>query len=545
MIRRRPRRCAVRINDGRTDRHVTAYVTSLRYKKTSPMGFHSAQITLNIDPREFTDLGAGDKIYVYSPTGRVRWEGFIDNPGRRDSDGGKLLEITAMGTGMITSDQARGLVYIDQSLADWSQYKGNAASGVSAPSSSAGTSDDPTGSGVQGLLCQLNPGQPIGTNTVAQVEYFTIARAGMEWGACRVITRSGKADAGYNVEMVYSGPSIAAGWIALQTALVTSASAANRYTGAGAGNPPDGTDAIRFRLKRTAGVGNVPDDNTWTFFANITMLGRRMTRDGVLVSGTAGMVTNLYVRADWVVEDLVGRMLATLVDPYAVTIDETGWQIDQFAFADGASMRQVLDALAVFEPDFLWEVLESTPRGYRFGYRAWPTEARYEISTRDGYDAPGSDYDLCNRVTVRWTDETGTSRVTIRTASAAQYPALSSLEEQGRVKDAETITLPEGKGSLANAQRAGDLVLADKANPPKSATAVVTRPILDLLTGAWVDPCDIEAGHLVRVRELGDVLRLTEVDVDAIANTAQLQLGTPVLTEEQRFVKLAEVTKAA
>lgn len=539
MIRRATRRSSVRIDDGRTDRHVTSLVTGLRYKKTAPMGFHSAQITLSIDPREFRDLGAGDKVYVYSPTGRTRWEGFIDNPGSLDGSEGKSLELTAMGTGIITEDQQRAAVYIDRDLGQW--YEGGSSTPLVAANKQTGP--DPKGVAGDGILCQFPAGNPVATGSDALMNYAL--PAGLEWGALALTVKSGKIDSGYWHRLLYIGTTTGSVPVAYTNRIDTAVAPRDYYVAeTPTGHPPIGVRTIGLYLERSGGATNVVDDNTWSFFYDVSVLQRRMKRDGTLVTGLAGMVTDKYVRADWVVEDLVGRVLGSLLDPTAVTIAATTWQIDQLAYHDGATAAQILDDLALFEPDMLWEVLESTSRGYRFNYRPWPTAVRYEISTRDGFDAPGSDDDLCNRVTVKWVDSTGKSRITVRTATSAQYPALSALEEQGRVKDAEPVTLPDGKGSLANAERAGDMALAAKADPPKSANATVARPILDLLTGAWVEPRDIEPGYLVRVRETGDELRLTEVDVDDLANTADLQLGTPILTEEQRFVRLANVAAA-
>lgn len=544
---------SVRIRAGGADRHVTGKVSGLRFGKTAPGGYQSASMTVAIDRDEFPNLSAASRLFIYGPTGRTIWEGFLDNPASTDGPGGQSLELSALGSSVIAQDQSRSLVYIDRDLGGWEQYLGTAASGTSAPSSSAGSADDPTGSGVQGLLCQFNPGQPIGTNSVAQVDYAGFARAGMEWGASRVLVRSGKIDAGYNVEMVYSGPSIAAGWIALQTSLSTSVATANRFTGAGVGHPPAGTDAIRYRLKRTGGATNIADDDTWTFFAGITMCGRRMLRDGTLVD-SAGMVTNEYVRADWVVEDLLGRSLGALIDPVLSTVEPTTYQIDQLAYHDGATAGQVLEDLELWEPTMLWEILEHTGRGYRFNYRAWPTSPRYEISTRDAYSAPGGDVDLCNRIAVKWSDEKGNARTTIvygasavgvtppgapaGTVATVFSPALVELEKMGRLRDAEAITLPEGRGSAANAQWIGEQMLASKASPPKAATAVVRRRIMDNLTGRWVAPWEIEAGYMVQVRETGDLMPLTEVQYDDDDNSSALTLGRPTLTVEQRVARL-------
>lgn len=537
----------VRVNDGQTDRHVTIAASDLKYKKTAPGGFHSMSMKLNIDPDLFPDLGPADRIWIYGPDGRTLFEGFIDNPGRASNEAGVGYEISAMGTVVLASDQARALIYIDRDL-EWEPYAKNVAA------STASVSDDPLNIATeQGLLVTYPRGATVATNLVSQIGYTKLADAGMEFGAFRASYKSGKTDVDYSIELAYSGPSISSGASNLETLISTAIKAKPRYVG-DASSVPVGANKVALRMRRTGTSTNIADDLTWTWFYNVLILGRRVDRFGVALTGAAGMQTASNVRSDWVVEDLIGRLL-NVVDPNASVVEAGSFAIDQLAFADPVTAADVLDELEVYEPDFLWELLGSTPSGYVFNYRAWPTTVRYEVSTRDGYDAPGADFDLCNRIAVRWIDAKGKDRTTIVTAASAVgitlpgtnpaptvfSPSLRALEVVNRVRDAESINLPEGRGSEANAQRAGEQALKTAVDPPKAATATVRRPIVDLLRGGYAMPYEIEPGYLVRVRETGDLLRLTEVEVDDEAGEAVLTLGTPVLTEEQRIVKLAKV----
>jgi hypothetical protein len=219
------------------------------------------------------------------------------------------------------------------------------------------------------------------------------------------------------------------------------------------------------------------------------------------------------------------------VDPAAALVTSTPARIDQLAYPEGATPQEVLDDLALWEPDHLWEVLEQIGDRHRFSYRAWPTTPRYEVSTAaDAFSAPGADVDLCNRIAVYWTDRRGVKRTTIVTTTV---PALGD-----RVRDADSVELPDGLGSSANARRIGEQVLAAKNAPPKAGTATVARWVMDRDTGRMVGPWEIEPGYLVRVRETGDDLRLTEVEYNDEDCAATLTLGTPVLSEEQRIARL-------
>jgi hypothetical protein len=533
----------VRINDGVSDRHVGAKVTGLKFRKTAPGGFHSASMTINVPRDTFTDLGPADRVYVYGPTGRTLWEGFLDNPASTDGPGGQSLEVSAMGTSVIAQDQSKALVYIDRDLGGWVPYAG------SATSANATTSNDPTGGPGEGVLTGFNPGQAIGTNAVAQMRYEAFNRAGWLAGAINTDARSGKVDTGYRTELAYSGPGGTFGFVTILsgTGITTVPANESRFVGAS-------IDALSLRLKRTGGATNIADDDTWSWFTNISVVGARLDRFGTLLTGSGGLVSTTYVRADWVVEDLLGRSLTGLIDSVLSKVEAGTYQIDQLAYHDGATAGQVFDDLTMWEPSMLWEILEHTGRGYRFNYRAWPTAARYEVSVKDGYSAPGSDVDLCNRIVVKWIDEKGNSRATPVYASSAPgvvppwIPAgaaptvfagsLRALEDAGRAKDAEPVTLPEGRGSAANALRIGQQVLASKADPPKAATVVVRRRLSDLTRGGMVMPYEIEPGHLVRVRETGDVLPLTEVEYDDDEGSATLTLGIPTLSIEQRVARL-------
>lgn len=521
----------VRINDGMNDRHVTDYMTDLKFRKVANGGHHSASCTLLVPRRTFTDLGPADKVYIYDGrTAQTIWEGYTQNPGDIDGDTGQGFDLSALGGMTRVSDERRALIYVDTDYQLWAR-----APLTSVPASArTEVTTDPTGVLGDGLICQFIPGSTIATGAGAQIDY-SFTQTDMEFGALAVTYKSGKADAGYDVKLATSGGASPSDSFILTSGMLTSTSTANRWVGE-TGHPLAGRKHVAFAINRTGGATSVADDNTWSFFTALSMLGRRMDRYGVLVTGVTGMISNIYTRADWVVEDLLGRLL-TMCDPDTATIDATTAQIDQLAYHESVSAATVLDDLELHEPDFLWEVLETGANGlHRFNYRAWPTTtARYEISTGDGYSAPGGDTDLCNRIAVNWTDAKGVPQVTIRTSTVA------ALDDAGIVRDADPVTLPQGRGSLANATRIGDQILTSLASPAKAATAVVQRPLMDCQTGRLVMPWEIQAGYLVRVRETDDLLRLTELEYADADRSSTLTLGTPVLSLEQRVARLARV----
>jgi hypothetical protein len=526
---------SVRINDGRTDRHVTRRASGLKFRRTAPGGFVDAGVRVDLGRSEFSDLGPADKMIVAGPDRRTLWEGFLENPRATDGTAGQALDLQALGTVTLTQDRTETLIYIERDLARWNPYAKNVkASNATQSDDPADADDDP------GLIVQLTDGSVAATGATTQLGYPGFVDSGMFVGAIRATYKSGVADGDYALEMTYSGPGVTAGAVTLQDNLLTSSRGSARYVG-DAGAPPAGTHAVALRMRRTGPATNVYTDNVWTWFHNVAVLGRRMSRRGVLVSGLAGMKSVDGVRADWIIEDLLGRCVPGLIDVDASVVEAATYLIDQLAYVDGSTMGAVLDDLSRYEPDLLWEMLEHTGVGYRFNYRRWPETVRYELSTRDGYEAPGSDSDLCNRIAVTWKDPDGRDKsVTVRVYSTT-YPALSALEEAGRIHDAPAIRLPDGKGSLANAVQIGEQTLAKAASLSKAARITTERPVRDLLRGGWAMPWEIEPGYVARVMETGDVLRLTEHEYDDDALAANLTLGTPQRTAEQLLTQLAKV----
>lgn len=511
---------AVRMNDGYIDQHVTAKATNLAFTKTAPGGYAFGSVRINLPRTAFRDLGPNDRVWFYDArTGRTVFEGYTQNPGMIDGPAGQGWDLEIVGTKVRAGDTSHPLIYIDRDLSGWSKNTSAAASAVGEQSTDPGetlTTD--------GLRVGFNPGQPIGTGSKANIAYNGIADAGLEVGAVRAQLKSGKTDSGYQVVLVVRGGT--PDELPLGSNISTTLVGANRIVG---DHFSGGTNYISFALVRTGGATNVADDATWSWLTDVAVVGRRMDRYGTLLSGATEIISNTYVRADWIVEDLLGRIL-TMADPVLSTVEAATFQIDQLAYPDGATAQRVLEDLGLYEPDMLWEFLHSTPRGVLFRYRRWPTTTRYEISVDDGYEAPGGEADQRNRIKVYWTDAAGRAQsVTV----TSDVPALGS-----RIIDADSVTLPEGLGSETNAIRVGQEILASKASPPKAAQATVDRRIRDRLTGHDVWPWEIEPGYMVRVRETGDLLRLTEVRYEDSSVSASLTLGEPALSDEQRLARL-------
>lgn len=524
---------SVRVSDGATDRHVTGHVKDLRFRKTAPGGHHSASCRLTLPLDTFTDLGPNDRLKIYDTrTGETMWEGYTDNPGVTDGVTGESFDVSAMGGMALASDRTEKLIYLDSSLDGWRKddLHPQAPSGTAEPSQFP--EDAGTRAGAAGLFCQFTPGQPITDNFQTGVLYDAFVGSPMTLGAVVGFNDGGVVDTNYNLEWVCEP---------LNAIVAVTLSNGGRFTTVYAGDAiAAGKTSVAFRLvRRAGGATTVATDSVWGCFGEVAIRGHLVDRFGALrpMSTTAHVVyasiadpITDHILASEVAEDLLGRIL-TMCDPATAVLDESTAPINQITYPDGATAAQVLDDLTLFEPDFLWEIGATGAGGlHRFAYRAWPTTARYEISVKDGYNAPGGEVDLCNRIAVYWTNPKGAKRTTVVTQTV---DALGT-----RTRDAESVTLPDGLGSAANALRIGQQILATKATPPKAATATVRRPIMDTQTGSLVEPWEIVPGHLVRVRETGDLLRLTEMEYEDVSCSATLTLGAPVRTVEQLVAAL-------
>lgn len=511
---------SLRVDDGDKPRFVTRHASGLSFRKTAPGGHHSLSVTLSLPRDLFAALGPNDKVYVDDGrTGRTVWEGYTENPGSADGAAGEGFDLSAMGGQVLASDHSTAVVFMERSL-DSSLW-------IRRPTDSAGGTEQVIGSDNQTIRLQFPSGIPVGSNSGTVLEYFGLYRTGQRVAAVTCDVAAGKTDAGYTQQVIVTDEG---GLVYGASSVVPFSTTPQVDLGQVVVTDfPATCETAGIAISRAGGATNVADDLTWGDFSDIYV--RPILADASGADVLTGFGLGDAVYAHEVVNHILGTMLPSC-DAARARVDTAAARIEQLAYHDGATPRQILDNLALWEPDFLWEILESTIAGkHQFNYRAWPTSPRYEISTRDGYAAPGGDADLCNRVVVYWTDAAGSRQSTVVTSTV---PELGS-----RVRDAQPVTLPPGRGNANDALRVGQMVLAAKASPPRDAKATVTRPLFDYLTGGRVMPWEIEPGYLVRVRETGDDLRLTEVTYSDDRVSADLTLGTPQRTVEQMVASLA------
>lgn len=510
----------VRVSDGVRDQHVTRFVKNLRFTKTAPGGHHSASVSIDAPEGLFADLGAADKLFIYDGrNARTMWDGYVENPGRVTASGGARYDLSVMGGQVLASDNTRAVVFVSTDLSHnhWKRV-GTVASASAGADSAAAPGVGPA------IKAQFAPGVPVDTFSVVGMAntMFVDLKQPLHRIAATMVAGVPTVDYWAQIRAYASDLTTNTNLDSKAFSIAPTSMVANI-------NPGDFSFAFglspAFVIKRMSGATNVTDDLVWSVFSSITMRPSLRNTAGAFTIAT----TDDAVYAHEVVAHLIGEGILT-IDASTAIVSPTSFAIQNLAYLEGAKPRQILDDLALYEPDMLWEILEANAAGkHRFNYRAWPTTPRYEISGRE-FTESGGETDLCNRIAVSWKDATGAEQTTIRTTVV---PALGS-----RVKDAEPITLPDGQGSEANAIRIGDETLAALNTPTRSGTAVIRQPILDRLTGLMAMPWEIEPGYLVRVRDIGADLRLTEMTYEDTNCTASLSLGTPTLTTPQRLARL-------
>lgn len=513
----------VRLKTPERDEIVGDLCQGVTFRKTAPGGYASGSLKL-IGRWQDWSLGPGSQAYVYDATdGETVWEGYLDNPGQSHDVDGETFDIGAQGAQTVVGDRSEILVYLDSSFEHWRADDRNDHN--LAPSADASAASWPD-TEKEAILLQFASGTPIAKSSEARAIHDLCDSAPMGVAAYSFLVKSGLNAQGYKVRVTGSSGTFEEKPMATESVYMAN------ILGVGGFDAP--TDVLKLRLRRTKGATNIGTDRVWTGFAEPYVLGRRFDlqgRDQISIDRIA-QVDLTRVLSHEIVRDLIYRMMP-MIDNRMCWIDAGSYEIDQLCYADPVRPSGVLEDMELFEPDMTWLVGASGDTGkHSFTYQAWPTEARYEISVADGYSAPGGEADLCSEITVGYVDAKGVER---SVKVFADVPELN-----GRERAADKITLDESVSSKRNAQRIGEQALRLLNNPPKAATATVTRPVWDSAAGRFIPAWRMEPGECVMVRQAGEVLRLTELEFNSDDYAVGLTLGEPAPTIEQLIARLSK-----
>lgn len=524
------------------DHLVTKQVQSLSFRREAVGGVRSISFTL---ARSLTDLAGVEPlapVYVYDArTAATVAQGRLADTGRGAGGDGQRWDCVAFGPAQHPTDAVGPLVYVDRRIGDdvWEYVDIVHASGTSF---TAGTRPgDNTAAAPSGLLAAFAGGIDINAGSRIVRRYTPAWQAGHKLARYAFNWVTGDTSAVWQIHgRTRTDGSPSTGEDSFAAFWSTSGGTAAKVVGT---DFPVGRNTLDLRIYWGGGAAVTGDDTNWGWFEAIVV--RTMLVDKTGADITTGY-TNNYVLASEVVADLLGRVLTEFDGPNA-TVAPTTINVDQLAYPEGVSAAQILEDLMVVEPAYRWYTTpDTTGNGYGFRWEQWPTTVRYEATLDDGGTFPLSAQAVYNRCIVKWTPVGGGApRWTVRTRPC------EILDNAGLVRTA-VVDLGSEVGSSQLAETAGDAFLADHNFPKNSGTLTVARPIRDVITGAMVQPWEIEAGELVRIRGVEaypdafnantndgqGVFRIFAVDYNSEGNAATLALDSDPRETEDALVKL-------
>lgn len=519
------------------DRHITREVKSLAFRREAIGGVRSISFGLARPLSDLEGLEPLSEVYVYDTRSAATVaQGRLADTGRTASaDGGQSWDVVAFGPAQHASDITTSIIYVDRLHDGWQPNR------TTTPSATFGTATVPNLDNYPCLMGQFPDGAAFGSagpslvtmvydrlwnsgQTMARFDYSQTTGTAASWRLDALAATNGE-------QAVSDAPGL--------------------HNFGGAPGSHQHTVSVAFAQGRNtpifrviyvgSGSGTIAGDNTYAWVTDVAVLGTRFLKTGA--ASTA--YSNNVVWAHEVVADLLGRVLHEF-DGANATIATNTFQMQQLAYPDGVTAEQVLSDLMTVEPAYRWYTTPDTGTGsYGFRWEAWPTTVRYEATLDDGGSFPLSTQGIYNAVMIRWRGINGSIHTTYRTR------ACPVLDDAGLTRQGY-LDLGTDLGTQAQAEQAGDAFLKEHNAPKNSGTLTVARPIRDVITGAMVDPWEIEAGELVRIlgveaypdafnastNDGQGVFRIFAVDYTSEGNVATLALDSDPRETADALVKL-------
>jgi hypothetical protein len=524
---------AIRLVNSATDMHIEEQVRDLTFRSSIPGGFASATMALDrplsLSPPE---LELFTSVYVYDTrSAETLWEGVLEDPGRGSSTSGEIWELSAIGPAGHAKDAFAPYILIDRSMERWSR------SGYS--TLAAETENTEAGTGAPALQVSAEDGTPIPVGWKGDWIYRALYYCGLRIGRLAFAHTDGQNSSNFKVGIVGRTGSGAETFNQTQNWSISGTIFAVTV---GAGGWPTAADVVSIRVQRDTSSAT-GDSSTWSQIYNLAIRAQLLNSDGTTNTNPASYAVDWFEPVV-AVADLLGRFLPRY-DGANADLQGSGAFIDQLAYPDGVSPAEVLDDLMVFEPAYYWAAWETNwlTGKYRFEFVPWPTTVRYEATTFDGFNSPGSAADLFNKVVVRYLSPDGEIRSVTRTQTVT-----------GLTWDrTHFIDLSDETGSDANAQIVGDNFLAEHKYPPNAGTLSVARPILDNDTGRMVQPWELKPGCLIRVsgvvprvdslnpsaRDGVTIFKVVSVEFSTASGSATLELDSYSRTVARALATIA------
>lgn len=527
---------AVTLETARGVYRVTKDLRDLSFRSVVPGGFASASISLDrpldIDPVDIAYYGTmtiSDRRH-----GGVVWQGRLEDPSRGAGSDGRIWDLAAVGPSAHASDRAVPLVYVYRDLAHWQRTAATKEAGRSQQDER----DDET----PALMFHAPEGSSWTSGDSIRMTSRWVLDASMNLSRVNWNMVAGKGDSDWAMEGYV--------WFGTPTQV---RSATLTTTPQGLDARVVGTDWTHPQQRLELRLRNINDetpagDTWWARFWDLRVRSTLYDASGSEMTSASDYTADTVLASE-IVADLLGRLLDQY-DGATADIDTTTTTIEQLAYPDGITPREVLTDLEAFEPGHYWAAWEKTANDtHRFEYVEWPTTVAYEANADDGYSSSGSAGELYNEVSVRWRDPAGRTRTTTRSQT------VDVLDDAGLTRTA-VIDLGDELASSNNAANAGDNFLSEHGTPPNAGSLTVARPILDHDRGRLVQPWEITPGKLIRVRGVQPrvdalnpggrdgvtVFRVVATEYDAASASATLELDSKPLTVTNALAKLPHLT---
>lgn len=493
------------------------------FGSTIPGGYASCSLSLaRALDMPAAELEAYSRVdLIDTRTAGTVWSGRLDSPGRSAGSSGQVYALTAVGAQAHSTDVTLPVIYNDARLDQWADISKDITPAAKVSTAQIG--------GVEGdantrLMLEL----PRGTNMASQAR--AVAQYPHLLAAAQRLARLDVGMLGRRTEALLRGQIVgrasagsAATAVLADVGMTTSEQLLNTTTSSVYYLPE-----LRLFWNGAAGV-TIGDDVSYFLARGLRMQGERVNADGTAVTAYPGPT----VPTAEIVADVVGRFLPQF-DGANASIAASTFAVDQLAYEDGTTARQVLEDLMLLDPGHYWAAWDVNDAGLAaFEWAPYSTVVSLDVDTVDGFDSPGSSADLFNEVVVRWVDLRGKTRQTTRTADSPPLTAAGIVRSH-------RLDLGSQAGSEAQATRAGDMFLEQHRLPSNNGTLRISRPVADVQSGRMLQPWEIKPGGLVRVRDIAPrqdalnpvgsdgvtVFRCAETSYSSADNTCTLTLDS-------------------
>lgn len=476
---------AVRCRNNRFDGNITGYIHgTVNFNKVDPGGYKAANFVVSRKLGYRSDIiQPYSRIYFYDRrTGNTIWEGDVTHPGHSVSDDGALLEVQVDGSVERLNDWSGARIYVDRDMQAW------AKTSTSVVATNIEVGDDRGGSGLDALTLAFPTDLHVDTNFRCEGIYTRILESGQTVGRFDYTTDDGHTSGspGWLVRMLYTPPSTVARSEILNVAGHTSSPQNIAGTNA---------NVLVCQLIWTSGAsstGTSGNDIVWTSLRGLVVVARLFKKDGT--NETTGLTNAVTAARVW--GDMLGDMLAPIFDGVNATVDVgTNTDIFQLVYPDGTNCTQIANDLLTYEPGMTYLAGASNPvdNKYSLQFVSRATTIRYEaLEWMDIHQGGAQEVEQYNEVATRWKTPVGNIRMTVATQS---IPEMSAVGRTRRFFQ----DLGQIMGDASNVTTANATVLQDHRYPANTGSVVINRPIVDLFTGRYVQPYEIEPSYLIRL----------------------------------------------